>query len=767
MKPATPQTVQPSSTQLPKAVFGVSLLLILLWATCLAGAADDLLLIDNATVRVGIERTKGGSITWLSWRAYSNNVVNLADPGRLIQQSYYAGKSLDRTADGQSKAWSPWPWNPIQGGGVGSWARVTKFERQGSGALYSETIPKLWDMPDEEAAALMRQWTSFEPGMSNVVRVRCEFVSQRQANDRWGPAVPRHQEVPALYFTRHFATVKSYLGNGQWRTESQPPGPPWGRAQPPRHAMAVFDAQGQGIAVFSPVADEPWNFGPHGTGDSDDPQAGPCMHLAPLARVQLGPTSEYAFRYWLAVGTADELASTLDALAGKYAGEKAVLRDQASTASTAKPNLIVIVSDDHRHDALGVVQRELGGKANFPFFQTPHLDRLATGGVRFRNGFVVHSLCSPSRATLLSGLHTHQHGITFNEAPYTAKETWPHVLAANGWRTAYFGKWHMGNQRERPGFQEVATFLNQGIYFDCPFVVNGTNTSSTGWVDDVSTDYALDFIRRSQERPFALYLGFKTPHDKRTPAPRHAKTYADVNLQKPANWNAAAPWNKDSGWDWDRRHADRLAYFQTLAGVDDNVGRVLDLLDELQLTERTLVLYLGDNGYYLGEHGLGDKRTAYEESIRIPFLLRYPRAVQPAVRDELVLNLDIAATVLAAGGLNPTWKQPGQSLLPLVAAAPGTVPWRKSFLYQNYRDPAYPDVTFDVLAVRTETHKYVENNHRPDWTQLFDLRADPTEDRNLSNDPAAAEHLAELRRELARLKEEVGYVAPPSAKMKK
>ncbi len=305
---------------------GVCLLLISLVATSVAGAADDLLAIDNGTVRVGIDRTKGGSITWLSFVAYTNNVVNLADPGRLIQQSYYAGKSLDRTADGQSKAWSPWPWNPIQGGGVGSWARVTKFERQDNAALYSETIPKLWDMPDEEAAALMRQWTSFEPGMPNVVRVRCEFVSQRANPDRWGLAVALSQEVPACYFTRNFNTVKSYLGDGKWRLESQPPGPPWGQASPPRQAMAMFNAPGQGIAVFSPVATEAWNFGPHGAGDTNNPAAWPCMHVAPLDRVRLEAKSEYQYRYWLIVGTEAEIAAQLESLWKLYATEKAVLR---------------------------------------------------------------------------------------------------------------------------------------------------------------------------------------------------------------------------------------------------------------------------------------------------------------------------------------------------------------------------------------------------------------------------------------------------------
>jgi arylsulfatase A-like enzyme len=434
-------------------------------------------------------------------------------------------------------------------------------------------------------------------------------------------------------------------------------------------------------------------------------------------------------------------------------------------ADAAGPNIIVIVSDDHRHDALGVVQRELGDRANFPFFKSPQLDRLAAGGVRFRNGFVTHSLCSPSRATMLSGLHTHEHGITSNEQPFIAKDTWPHVLSANGWKTAYFGKWHMGDQRERPGFQETATYLNQGSYIDCKFVVNGKNTPSKGWVDDVSTDYAVEFIRRSTGTPFAMYLGFKAPHDKRVAAERHHATYSNVILKKPTNWNVPAPWAKDAGWDWDNRHADRITYFQALAGMDDNVGRVLDVLDELHLAENTLILYMGDNGYYLGEHGLGDKRTAYEQSIRIPYLIRFPAAFKPAVRDELVLNLDAAATILDACGLKPTWKQHGVSLMPLLKARPGSAPWRNSFLYQNYKDPAFPKVTFDVLAVRTKTHKYVENDANPEWTQLFDLTTDPSENRNLTGSPGASGILAEMKAELSRLKEQSGF-RPPLSQVK-
>ncbi|MBL9199994.1 MAG: hypothetical protein JNL39_05775 [Opitutaceae bacterium] len=288
---------------------------------------EELLVLDNGTLRLGLDRAKGGAIAWLSSADYPRNLVNHADPGRLIQQSYYAGKVLDRRAEGQSKAWSPWSWNPIQGGGVGSWARVTEFRRQSDGALFAETIPNLWDMPREPAAAVMRQWTAFEPGVDDVIVVRCEFVAQRDPGDRWGPAVPRHQEIPACYFTRNFSAMKSYLGAGAWRDETQPPGPPWGKARPPRHAMAFFESGGVGVAVFSPASTQPWNFGPHGGGASADPAAGPCMHVAPIDRVNLGPRSTYRFRYWLLVGREPQLAARLDELWRKYSAERAALTE--------------------------------------------------------------------------------------------------------------------------------------------------------------------------------------------------------------------------------------------------------------------------------------------------------------------------------------------------------------------------------------------------------------------------------------------------------
>jgi len=288
------------------------------------GSAADLMATDNAAVKVGIDREMGGAITWLSSNSYPKNIVNLADPGRLIQQSYYAGKSLDRTDEGQSKSWSPWPWNPIQGGGVGasgsrgSWARVTVFEKRDE-TLYSETVPKLWDMADEEADAVMRQWTTIDPKSQHIIHVRCEFQSNRKKGDRWGDAVSRHQEVPACYFTRSFSRVKSYLGEGNWRDEQTPPGPPWGRTTPPLDAMAFFNAAGDGVAVYSPEASEHWNFGPHGGGQSDDPVAGPCMHVAPIVRATLDYDTVLKYQYWLIVGNETEIVAALDSLLEQHA----------------------------------------------------------------------------------------------------------------------------------------------------------------------------------------------------------------------------------------------------------------------------------------------------------------------------------------------------------------------------------------------------------------------------------------------------------------
>lgn len=287
---------------------------------------------QNGTVSVGVDAAMGASITHLSWTEYSKNVVNIHDPGRLIQQSYYAGERLDRIGEGQWKQWSPWTWNPIQGGGVGSWARVKKFEKDAKGRLFAETIPKLWDMPDEEAEAIMRQWTGFEPDFDNVVVVECEFESLRSQGDPWGGGRNRHQEIPALYFTRNFSRFLVYEGSGEWTEVKQEPGPPWGKTQVPLDVMGCFDDAGVGIATFSPGATEHWNFGPHGGGNSDDAEAGPCVHIAPLVTLKLEPRSKVRYRYWMVVGTKEEITASIDTLRERYSEEEVEI-----TGSTKAP----------------------------------------------------------------------------------------------------------------------------------------------------------------------------------------------------------------------------------------------------------------------------------------------------------------------------------------------------------------------------------------------------------------------------------------------
>lgn len=415
-----------------------------------------------------------------------------------------------------------------------------------------------------------------------------------------------------------------------------------------------------------------------------------------------------------------------------------------------RPNIILVVTDDQRFDALGVVQREQGERARFPFFETPHLDRLAAGGARFRNAFVTHSLCSPSRASMLTGRQTSGHGIRDNRTPFRSLETWAAALGASGYRTGYFGKWHMGRQEDRPGFAEVFTFVDQGDYPNCRVLRNGVWEETQGWVDDVTTTEAIAFIERRRAEPFAITLGYKSPHDPRQPPARYADLYAGQTIAEPLSFRSRPPfpWG-DPNRPWNPASKDRLNYFRCLRAVDDNIGRLLAALAEHALLEDTLILFASDNGYYLGEHGLGDKRSAYEESIRIPLLAHYPRRIPAGtVVDALTLNVDVAPTILEVAGVAPGWRMQGASLVPLFG---GSVPteWRKEFLYENYQDPEYPDVTFDILSLRTEFAKRVEYPGRPEWTQVFDLRSDPLEMRNVAQDPSASALSEELRARLA------------------
>jgi arylsulfatase A-like enzyme len=447
-------------------------------------------------------------------------------------------------------------------------------------------------------------------------------------------------------------------------------------------------------------------------------------------------------------------------------------------AAAERPNFLFLYTDDQRWDALGVVQREQGEKARFPWLESPNLDRLAAEGYRFRNAFVVTSLCAPSRAAFLTGRYGHLNGIVNNHTPFPETSvTHASLLRAAGYRTGYVGKWHMGSQSgQRPGFDFSASFVGQGVFFDCPFEVNGVKTSSVGWVDDVSMEYARKFITESKDRPFSLVVGFKTCHGPFTPPERTATAYEGEQARDAPNLHveavyrqveATAPQPKANG---NKRPiagkglakpGTNLGMFRGLRAIDENVGKLLALLDELGLADNTVVVYSSDNGYYLGEHGLGDKRSAYDEALRIPLLVRYPKFRRRGVTvDQMALNIDLAPTFLDLAGAPVPSEMQGRSWKPLLAGEPAT-DWRKAYFYSYFREGRSPTPT--VTAVRTDAAKLIRYPGRDEWTEMFDLRNDPYETKNVFADASYAELRRTLEAEYVRQSQAVNYHVPKFA----
>ena len=409
-----------------------------------------------------------------------------------------------------------------------------------------------------------------------------------------------------------------------------------------------------------------------------------------------------------------------------------------STVLSNAPNFIFIITDDQRWDAMGVVQRELAatGQARFSWFtnQTPGMDRLAREGIRFRNAFANNSVCSPSRACFLTGQYNHRNSVVHNgkELPLNAV-TYASVLQSQGYQTLYTGKWHMNQQTTRPGFTHFASFIAQGNYFDQAFLVDGVNTPTTGWVDDVTTDYALNYISNNAANPFALVVGFKSPHDPRTPRADLDNLYTGQPILPPVNGTPLAPYITTAGGPTD---SNICQYLECLKGVDQNVERILNTLDGLNLASNTMVVYTSDNGYLFKEHGLGDKRAAYEESLRIPLIVRYPPlGMTNVVRDEVVLNLDLAPTFLDFAGVPIPSSMQGRSWRPLLEGNPPP-DWRTAWFYEYTLDTGVTN-TPSITAMRSPSTKLILYPVNAAYTELFDLSADPFETNNLAFNPAA------------------------------
>lgn len=413
-------------------------------------------------------------------------------------------------------------------------------------------------------------------------------------------------------------------------------------------------------------------------------------------------------------------------------------------------NLVFILSDDHRYDVMSFL--------GHPWVETPAMDAMARDGIYFQNAMVTTSLCSPSRASILTGQYMHNHGVVDNNV-LTPDGTifFPQYLQAAGYQTGYFGKWHMGGHSDapRPGFDRWVSFRGQGHYYppqkNWSLNVDGQSVPQKGYITDELTDYAIDWLNSSVKdsgRPFFMYLSHKGVHGMFYPAKRHAGRYENKPLpvpktmaNTPENYKDKPMWLKNQRNSW---HGVDFAYHQdtdiaehyrlyceALLSVDESIARVRQWLADNGLAENTLVMYMGDNGFQWGEHGLIDKRTAYEASMRVPLLGVCPKLWPAGKRvEQVVANIDIGPTMLAAAGLETATQMDGQSFLQLAAGQVEASAWRKNLLYEYYWEYNYPH-TPTTFALRTPQYKFIQYHGVWDIDELYDMKNDPHEMHNL------------------------------------
>ncbi|MGC6567106.1 MAG: sulfatase [Akkermansiaceae bacterium] len=448
----------------------------------------------------------------------------------------------------------------------------------------------------------------------------------------------------------------------------------------------------------------------------------------------------------------------------------------SGVASAKRPNVVFILTDDQRSDALSCM--------GHPHLKTPHIDRLAKEGVLFKNHFCTTSLCSPSRASILGGLYAHTHGVVNNFTDYPRDlPTFPRQLQGAGYSTAYIGKWHMGedDDSKRPGFDHFVTHRGQGKYFDTEFRANdGERKVVPGYYTTVVTDMAIDWMEEQEDsdKPFLLMLGHKAPHSFYFPEPKYEKAFDHVRVPYPQTafqLNDKPKWIKQrlSTWhgiygplfDWRKEFPDTSAagmlhfenmvraYWGTLLSVDDSVGRIYDYLQRSGQLDNTLFIFTSDNGLLEGEHGMVDKRTGHEPSLRIPLVVRYPELVSPKfpkVIEAQTLTLDFAASILEICEAPPLEKTQGKSWKKLITT--GDPEWRTSWYYEYNYEKQFP-YTPNVRALRTDEWKYIRYPHgdgSPDkhMAELYNLKNDPGETTNLIKDERYQELVEKLRKEL-------------------
>ena len=455
-------------------------------------------------------------------------------------------------------------------------------------------------------------------------------------------------------------------------------------------------------------------------------------------------------------------------------------REQTAAPAAApprRPNIVFVLVDDMRWDDLRA--------AGHPFIETPHMDRLASEGARFTNAFATTPLCSPSRASFLTGQYPHTNGIVDNTARQSHNlPVFPLELQKAGYRTGFFGKWHMGNDDSpRPGFDHWVAMSGQGEAMDPSLNVDGTRVQEKGYTTDLLTDYVERFIDRPSDAPFLVYLAHKAIHPNVTqqddgslkPLPgqpggfvaadRHRGRYAGrtmprrpnaflAPLDKPALMrpiDGLPPLGKATATT-DEEIRGRL---EMLLGVDDSLGRIVATLARKGILDDTVIVFTSDHGYFYGEHGLNEeRRLAYEETIRIPLIVRFPRLVTAGITpSEMALSIDLAPTLLDVAGVPARTGMQGRSLVPvLTQKAQG---WRTSFLIEYFSDTVFPRIrTMGYSAARTAQHKYIRYRELTDMDELYDLTADPYEMTNIIGRPESRDVLRQMKAELQRLMDE-------------
>ncbi len=440
-------------------------------------------------------------------------------------------------------------------------------------------------------------------------------------------------------------------------------------------------------------------------------------------------------------------------------------------------NVVFILSDDHRYDAMSFM--------GHPFAKTPHMDAMARNGIHLKNAFVSTSLCSPSRASILTGLYTFRHRVIDNQRPVPGGTIFfPQYLQKAGYSTAFVGKWHMGHACDdpRPGFDHWVSFKGQGRYYppneSYTINVNGTRVKQDGYITTLLTRYAVEFLRQQTDRkkPFFLFLSHKAVHGPFTPEPKYKGSLDREPFTLPVssvlqtNNHANRPrWLLDQRNSWHGMdfplHTGRgieafyKSYCEALRSVDDSIGAVTEQLKKMGIHDETVIIYMGDNGYMFGEHGLIDKRVAYETSSRVPMLMQCPDLIRAgSVVDEVVANIDIAPTVMEAMGLQKPPHMDGRSFLPLTRGE--AMAWRAYFLYAYYWEQNYPQ-TPTHFSLRGDQYKYTTYYGVWDTDELFDIRADPMEQKNLIHDPAFAKTKIEMQKRLYEMMEELGGMQIP------